>query len=90
MAAVAEIPADANKMDSKPKAESEFSVQKLVDMFTKLNPLAKEFFPSSYSPNHDHGFQGFNQLSPTQFLVSTKPSANENFLNSRRVGLFCF
>ena len=84
MAAVAEIPADANKMDSKPKAESEFSVQKLVDMFTKLNPLAKEFFPSSYSPNHDHGFQGFNQLSPTQFLVSTKPSANENFLNSRR------
>ncbi|KAH1051754.1 hypothetical protein GLYMA_08G176400v4 [Glycine max] len=68
MAAVAEIPADANKMDSKPKAESEFSVQKLVDMFTKLNPLAKEFFPSSYSPNHDHGFQGFNQLSPTQFL----------------------
>lgn len=89
MAAVAEIPADANKMDSKPKAESEFSVQKLVDMFTKLNPLAKEFFPSSYSPNHDHGFQGFNQLSPTHFLVSTKPSADENFPNNRRVGLFC-
>jgi len=89
MAAVAEIPADANKMDSKPKAESEFSVQKLVDMFTKLNPLAKEFFPSSYSPNHDNRFQGFNQLSPTHFLVSTKPSADENFPNNRRVGLFC-
>ena len=84
MAAVAEIPADANKMDSKPKAESEFSVQKLVDMFTKLNPLAKEFFPSSYSPNHDNRFQGFNQLSPTHFLVSTKPSADENFPNNRR------
>ncbi|KAJ4842174.1 hypothetical protein Tsubulata_024274 [Turnera subulata] len=39
--------------NSKPKSESEFSVQKLVDMFTKLNPLAKEFFPSSYNPqNH--------------------------------------
>ncbi|KAL9322023.1 hypothetical protein ACSQ67_010076 [Phaseolus vulgaris] len=84
MAAVAEIPADANKMDSKPKAESEFSVQKLVDMFTKLNPLAKEFFPSSYPPNHDHLLQGFNQLSPTHFLVNSKPSANENFANNRR------
>ncbi|WVZ00928.1 hypothetical protein V8G54_026997 [Vigna mungo] len=87
MAAVAEIPVDANKMDSKPKAElaeSEFSVQKLVDMFTKLNPLAKEFFPSSYSPNHDHRLQGFNQLSPTHFMVNSKPSANENFANNRR------
>ncbi|RDX97556.1 Polyadenylate-binding protein-interacting protein 9, partial [Mucuna pruriens] len=89
MAAVAEIPADANKMDSKPKTESEFSVQKLVDMFTKLNPLAKEFFPSSYSPNHDHRLQGFNQLSPTHFLVTTKPSANENFpINRRRRNSF--
>lgn len=26
----------------------EFNVQKLVDMFTKLNPLAKEFFPSTF------------------------------------------
>lgn len=84
MAAVAEIPADANKMDSKPKAESEFSVQNLVDMFTKLNPLAKEFFPSSYSPNHDHRLQGFNQLSPTHFLVNTKQSANDNSPNNRR------
>lgn len=34
------------------KSESkEFNVQKLVDMFTKLNPLAKEFFPSSYPHN---------------------------------------
>nr|KJB79738.1 hypothetical protein B456_013G064600 [Gossypium raimondii] len=34
------------------KSESkEFNVQKLVDMFTKLNPLAKEFFPSSYHHN---------------------------------------
>lgn len=80
----ADISADANKMDSKPKAESEFSVQKLVDMFTKLNPLAKEFFPSSYSPNHDHGRQGFNLITPNHFLVNTKPSANDNNPNNRR------
>lgn len=82
---VADISADSNKMDSKPKTESEFSVQKLVDMFTKLNPLAKEFFPSSYSPNHDHRPQGFNLLTPANFLVNTKPSANDNSPNNRRV-----
>jgi len=86
----ADISADANKMDSKPKAESEFSVQKLVDMFTKLNPLAKEFFPSSYSPNHDHGRQGFNLITPNHFLVNTKPSANDNNPNNRRVWFFFF
>lgn len=85
MAAVADISVDANKMDSKPKPESEFSVQNLVDMFTKLNPLAKEFFPSSYSPNHDHHRrQGFNQLTPINFLVNTKPSLNDNYQNNRR------
>ncbi|KAJ1434254.1 RNA-binding domain superfamily [Sesbania bispinosa] len=84
MAAVADIPADANKMDSKPKPESEFTVQKLVDMFTKLNPLAKEFFPSSYSHNLDHRHQGYNQFTPTNFLVNTKPSPNDNFPNNRR------
>ncbi|XP_061354837.1 polyadenylate-binding protein-interacting protein 9-like [Gastrolobium bilobum] len=87
MAAVAEISADANKMDSKPKQESEFSVQKLVDMFTKLNPLAKEFFPATYSPNHHdhlHRHLGYNQFSPTNFLVNTKPTADDNFPNNRR------
>ncbi|KAJ6753962.1 hypothetical protein OIU79_026739 [Salix purpurea] len=67
MAAVAEITSEAvvasntatkndnnSNLDSetKPTPESEFTVQKLVDMFTKLNPLAKEFFPSSYSKNN--------------------------------------
>ncbi|XP_022749356.1 polyadenylate-binding protein-interacting protein 8-like isoform X2 [Durio zibethinus] len=41
------------------KSESkEFNVQKLVDMFTKLNPLAKEFFPSSYQTDNNN----FNQV----------------------------
>ncbi|KAI4374662.1 hypothetical protein MLD38_012629 [Melastoma candidum] len=60
MAAIAGIAAN----DAAPAAEAtvspnqgttEFTMQKLVDMFTKLNPCAKEFFPShpsSYSTHH--------------------------------------
>ncbi|XP_040930186.1 polyadenylate-binding protein-interacting protein 9 isoform X6 [Gossypium hirsutum] len=45
-----------------PKSESkEFNVQNLVDMFTKLNPLAKEFFPSSYQQNQTKNDGKFNQ-----------------------------
>ncbi|CAL0326459.1 unnamed protein product [Lupinus luteus] len=89
MAAVAEISADTtNTMDSKPKPESEFSVQNLVDMFTKLNPLAKEFFPSSYPHNHDQLHQGFNQFSSTNFLINAKPLANDNYPNRRRRNSF--
>ncbi|XP_054813129.1 polyadenylate-binding protein-interacting protein 9-like [Prosopis cineraria] len=84
MAAVAEISVDAaaaNKLDSKSKSESEFNVQKLVDMFTKLNPLAKEFIPSSYS-HHDHLHQGYHQLPPTNFLGTAADSDHQN--NRRR------
>lgn len=88
MAAVADISADAvaapTKLDSKPKPESEFNVQKLVDMFKKLNPLAKEFFPSSYS-HHDHAHQSYNQLSPNNFMVINKPFGNGYPPNIRRV-----
>ncbi|GLU17704.1 hypothetical protein SLE2022_340600 [Rubroshorea leprosula] len=67
------IDSNVNNKTLEPKSESkEFNVQKLVDMFTKLNPLAKEFFPSSY---HD-------QTKKTQFSVNTfeavKQSGNEN------------
>ncbi|KAF8410958.1 hypothetical protein HHK36_003495 [Tetracentron sinense] len=34
------------------KSEFQRDVQKLVDLLSKLNPSAKEFFPSSYSPDH--------------------------------------
>ncbi|KAG8479545.1 hypothetical protein CXB51_029188 [Gossypium anomalum] len=59
------------------KSESkEFNVQKLVDMFTKLNPLAKEFFPSSY--HHNPTKTGdFNQ-------APVNKQGNENFPNRRR------
>ncbi|KAE8668875.1 Polyadenylate-binding protein-interacting protein 9 [Hibiscus syriacus] len=54
----------------------EFNVQKLVDMFTKLNPLAKEFFPSYYHQN------------PTKTDDSNQApvnkQGNENYSNRRR------
>jgi hypothetical protein len=73
-----------NNLDSetKPASESEFTVQKLVDMFTKLNPLAKEFFPSSYSKNNP------NELHFNNFAVPVKQSANDNF--PKRVLFFFF
>ncbi|KAH8518839.1 hypothetical protein H0E87_000629, partial [Populus deltoides] len=69
-----------NNLDSetKPTSESEFTVQKLVDMFTKLNPLAKEFFPSSYSKNNP------NELHFNNFAAPVKQSANDNFPKRKR------
>ncbi|KAJ0013862.1 hypothetical protein Pint_20251 [Pistacia integerrima] len=58
-----------NKLES-PKSDSEFNVQKLVDMFTKLNPLAKELFFSYYHQNGDD--QNNN------FANNNKHSANDN------------
>lgn len=59
-----------NKLEL-PKSDSEFNVQKLVDMFTKLNPLAKEFFPSYYHQNGDD--------KKKNFANDNKHSANDNF-----------
>ncbi|VVA31942.1 PREDICTED: polyadenylate-binding [Prunus dulcis] len=87
MAAVAEISGEAasvknSNLDSmsKPMSESksEFDVQKLVDMFTKLNPSAKEFFPSSYSHHQHSNFD--NSLA----VNNNKLSANDNLANNRR------
>ncbi|WCJ32386.1 CTC-interacting domain 9 [Euphorbia peplus] len=91
MAAVAEITAAANNdnpnnenetknsdSDVKPKSESEFTVQKLVDMFTKLNPLAKEFFPAIKKPQAQHFFHH------NDFPVPNKQSPDDNFPINRR------
>ncbi|XP_044473787.1 polyadenylate-binding protein-interacting protein 9-like [Mangifera indica] len=64
-----------NKLEL-PKSDSEFNVQKLVDMFTKLNPLAKEFFPSYYHQNGDD--------KKKNFANDNKHSANDNFPRRRR------
>lgn len=95
MAAVAEMGGEAasannQKLDSisKPvsesKPKSEFDVQKLVDMFTKLNPLAKEFFPSSYSPLHNHNFDNSFAVNNNKLLPT------DNQANNRRVLIFLY
>ncbi|XVF18329.1 hypothetical protein REPUB_Repub11eG0012300 [Reevesia pubescens] len=85
-AAAAAAAANNNKKDNNlvvetAKSESkEFNVQKLVDMFTKLNPLAKEFFPSSYHHHNQTKYiDNFNQLP-----VNKQSVENENFSNRRR------
>ncbi|KAB2008737.1 hypothetical protein ERO13_D10G109000v2 [Gossypium hirsutum] len=65
------------------KSESkEFNAQKLVDMFTKLNPLAKEFFPSSYHYNPTKTGD-FNQ-------APVNKQGNKNFPNRRVFSAFGF
>lgn len=74
----AAVPPSANNSDS--KSEFRREVQSLVDMLSKLNPLAKEFFPSSLSHdrqlNHDQLIQG--NFSPTKY------SGNDGYPNNRR------
>ncbi|GMI90018.1 CTC-interacting domain 9 [Hibiscus trionum] len=61
------------------KSESkEFNVKNLVDMFTKLNPSAKEFFPSSYYHNQTQKTDNFDQVP-----VDNQSAGNENFSNKR-------
>ncbi|KAE8692237.1 Polyadenylate-binding protein-interacting protein 8 [Hibiscus syriacus] len=61
------------------KSESkDFNVENLVDMFTKLNPLAKEFFPSSYYHDQTQKTDNFNQIP-----VNKQSAGNENFSNKR-------
>ncbi|KAK8588966.1 hypothetical protein V6N13_087854 [Hibiscus sabdariffa] len=84
MAAVADKPgvaavanANNNLVVETSKSESkDFNVQKLVDMFTKLNPLAKEFFPSYY--HHNPTKTGDSNQIPVN------KQGNENYSNRRR------
>ncbi|CBI38144.3 hypothetical protein AAG906_030890 [Vitis piasezkii] len=69
------VPAVPSSKNSDSKSEFGAGMQSMiVDMLSnlKLNPLAKEFFPSSYS--HDH-------LIPTDF---SKDSPNDAYPNNRR------
>ncbi|XP_050368727.1 polyadenylate-binding protein-interacting protein 9-like isoform X2 [Argentina anserina] len=95
MAAVAEIAGEAasannQKLDSisKPvsesKPKSDFDVQKLVDMFTKLNPLAKEFFPSSYSPLQNHNFDTSFAVNNSKLLPTDNRRRSNNYNQGKR------
>lgn len=60
------------------KPESEFDMKKLVAMFKKLNPLAKEFFPSYYNPKKNNQIGKTNQfLSADDFATNKKQSGEE-------------
>ncbi|KFK38810.1 hypothetical protein AALP_AA3G163000 [Arabis alpina] len=47
------------------KPESELDMKKLVAMFKKLNPLAKEFFPSYYNPKKNNQILSADDDFPT-------------------------
>ncbi|KAM7267139.1 hypothetical protein ACFE04_009305 [Oxalis oulophora] len=108
MAAIAEIPNEAS-----PPADNNINIndniniiknsddtmKNLVDMFTKLNPSAKEFFPSNYTKSYqlvvdpqliknNNNKNNNNQLSATakSFVVpaANKISDNDNSINNRR------
>ncbi|XP_077227809.1 polyadenylate-binding protein-interacting protein 9-like isoform X2 [Tasmannia lanceolata] len=60
--------------DSKDEFQSD--VRKLVDLLSKLNPSAKEFFPSSYSADH--------RLQNDPVLVDNKDSSSDGSSYNRR------
>lgn len=77
MAAVAENSSEAaaaKNFDPKMKPKSEFDAHKLAEMFSNLNPLAKEFFPSTFSQHDRHDFQFYyhnnNRSSTKNFQVA--------------------
>ncbi|KAF8049487.1 hypothetical protein N665_2200s0001 [Sinapis alba] len=65
--------------ESELKPESELEMQKLVAMFKKLNPLAKEFFPSYYSPNKNVEIAKDNQFLSADDYPTAKKQSGEEF-----------
>ncbi|GER29124.1 RNA-binding protein [Striga asiatica] len=64
-------------VDSNADSKSEFKVKDIVDMLNKLklNPLAKEFFPSSYN---------YGQMGAHSVVFSNKTLGNDGLANNRR------
>lgn len=65
--------------ESELKPKSEFDMQKLVAIFKKLNPLAKEFFPSYYNPKKTNQVAKANQFPSTDDFATTKKQSGEEF-----------
>ncbi|XP_074368136.1 polyadenylate-binding protein-interacting protein 8-like isoform X2 [Apium graveolens] len=63
-------------------SKQEFGMQHIVDMLSnlKLNPMAKEFFPSYYSNDH----RSPDQFTGAFFVPVDKNSGNFGFPNNRR------
>ncbi|ESQ48523.1 hypothetical protein EUTSA_v10021108mg [Eutrema salsugineum] len=68
-----------SKTESELKPESELDMQKLVAIFKKLNPLAKEFFPSYYNPKKNIQTGKGNQFLSSDDFPTTKKQSGEEF-----------
>lgn len=79
-----------SKKGSDSDSKSEMKMQEFVEMLSnlKLNPLAKEFFPSSYSPidhNHDQPEFALNYfMQPAVYFKNHPENGIEGFPNNRR------
>ncbi|KAL3631508.1 Polyadenylate-binding protein-interacting protein 8-like isoform X1 [Castilleja foliolosa] len=64
-------------LDSNADSKSEIQMKEIVDMLNKLklNPLAKEFFPSSYY---------YGQMGPYNIVFSNKNLGNDGVITNRR------
>ncbi|KAL1817962.1 hypothetical protein DCAR_0522460 [Daucus carota subsp. sativus] len=70
---------DGKKSDSNSK--SEYGMQDLVDMLSKLNPMAKEFVPSRYSIDRNRDQYGVTFFVPAQKNLG---NGNDGQSNNRR------
>ncbi|XP_043702284.1 polyadenylate-binding protein-interacting protein 8-like [Telopea speciosissima] len=75
-----DVAPDSSSPNSDSKSEFQSDVRKLVDLLSKLNPSAKEFFPSSYSPDR----QSQSQSPPSYFNGVNKDLANNGSAIYRR------
>lgn len=80
-------PSDDDAVADK-KSEFQRDVQKLVDLLSKLNPSAKEFFPSYYSASPDRRSQNELGEAPAgAALAAHKDSGSDTSSGNRRVRL---
>lgn len=78
-----------SKKGSDSDPNSEMKMQDFVDMLSslKLNPMAKEFFPSSYSPidhNRDQPELAFNYFVQPAYIKNYPENGIEAYPNNRR------
>lgn len=79
-----------SKKGSDSDSKSEMKMQDFVDMLSnlKLNPMAKEFFPSSYSPidrNRDQPEFALNYFVQPAYYKNYPENGIEGYPNNRRV-----
>uniref|UniRef100_A0A1J3F676 Polyadenylate-binding protein-interacting protein 9 n=2 Tax=Noccaea caerulescens TaxID=107243 RepID=A0A1J3F676_NOCCA len=73
------IAGSKTETESELKPKSEFDMKKLVAMFKKLNPLAKEFFPSYHNPKKNNQIGKGNQFLSADEFPTTKKQFGEEF-----------